>query len=269
MAYTSGTASDYLDLLVRLKQFVTEDMLPAEERWSVLRWVPGPPAELVLQGPGLAGTDEINVGILTVAGADYGNWKLRGFVGWNGANAFDAQYNASAAYYALLMSDAMPYWIVANGRRIVMVAKTSTYYEMMHLGLFLPYATPAQYPYPLLVGGSYNSSARWSTIDAYGRHHLPKANSSSGAFYAPTGAWTALYSIWPNSWATGTRDCPDGSYPLLPFVPAGLGEMDGCFCVPGYANAAENIVTAGGVDHLVVPDVNRTGYGDYWALKLA
>ena len=80
MAFTSGTATDYLDLLNRLKQFVTQDMLPANERWSVLRWVPGPPAELVLQGPGLAGTDQINVGILSEAGADYGNWKLRGFV---------------------------------------------------------------------------------------------------------------------------------------------------------------------------------------------
>ena len=91
MAFTSGTATDYLDLLNRLKQFVTQDMLPANERWSVLRWVPGPPAELVLQGPGLAGTDQINVGILSEAGADYGNWKLRGFVGWNPAHGFGAQ----------------------------------------------------------------------------------------------------------------------------------------------------------------------------------
>ena len=32
MAWTSGTASDYLDLLTRLKTFVTEQMLPANER---------------------------------------------------------------------------------------------------------------------------------------------------------------------------------------------------------------------------------------------
>ena len=44
MAFTSGTATDYLDLLNRLKQFVTQDMLPANERWTVLRWVPGPVA---------------------------------------------------------------------------------------------------------------------------------------------------------------------------------------------------------------------------------
>ena len=75
--------------------------------------------------------------------------------------------------------------------------------------------------------------------------------------------------MWPSAWGGSTRECPDGSYPLLPFVLAGLGEMDGCFAVPGYANAAENIVTVGGVNHLVVQDVFRTGYSDYWALRLA
>lgn len=270
MAFTSGTAANYLDLLNRLRQFVTQDMLPANERWSVLRWVPGPPAELVLRGPGLAGTDQINVGILSEAGPDYGNWKLRGFVGWNPAQTFDGQYNPSGAFYAMLMTSAMPYWIVANGRRIVMVAKTGTYYEMMHLGLFLPYATPSQYPYPLLVGGSLNSSVRWSSNSVY-RNHLPKSSGGyAGAYYAPTGLWSGVTSaMWPNTWGASTRECPDGSYPLLPFILSGLGEMDGCYCVPGYANASENIIRVGGVDHLVVQDVHRTGYGDYLALKLA
>jgi len=267
MAFTSGTATDYLDLLNRLKQFVTQDMLPANERWSVLRWVPGPPAELVLQGPGLAGTDQINVGILSEAGSDYGNWKLRGFVGWNPVQTFDGQYKSSSAYYAMLMTSAMSYWIVANGRRIVMVAKTGPYYEMVYLGLFLPYATPVQYPYPLLVGGSYNGSRRWSDVSY--RRHLPKSTGSSGAYYAPTGSWTTVSSVWPGNWAGTIRECPDGSYPLLPYILNGLGEMDGCYAVPGYGNAAENIIHVDGVDHLVVPDVYLAGYGDYWALRLS
>lgn len=268
MAFTSGVATDYLDLLDRLKTFVTQTMTPVNERWQVLRWVPGPPAELVLQGPGLAGTDQINVGILSVAAEDYGNWKLRGFVGWNPAQSFDNQYNSSSDYYTLLMLSAMPYWIVANGRRIVMAVKTGTYYDMMYLGLFLPYATPAQYPYPLVVGGSYRGSYRWSYTYSY-RNHLPKSTSgNSGAYYAPTGVWTSTPEMWPGSWAAYARECPDGSYPLLPFVLAGLGELDGCYAVPGYGNAVENIISVGGVDHLVVQDVWRTEYKDYWALKL-
>ena len=268
MAFTSGVATDYLDLLNRLKAFVTQEMLPASERWQVLRWNPGPPAELVLQGPGLAGSDTIRGGILSEAGSDYGNWKVRGFTGWNSAQTFDGQYQASAACYALLMQSAMPYWLVASGRRIVMVVKTGTYYEMLYLGLFLPYATPGQYPYPLLVGASYNNAYRWSNNDSY-RHHLPKGIGNSGVYYLPGGEWKNVSYPWPGSWGQNARPCPDGSYPLLPLVLAGLGEMDGCYAVPGFGNAAENLVRVGGIDHLVVQDVFRTGYGDYWALRLA
>src|SRR5690606_2311309 len=136
-------------------------------------------AELVLQGPGLAGTDQINVGILSEAGSDYGNWKLRGFVGCNPVRTFDDQYKWSIAYDAMLMTSAMSYWIVSNGLRLVMVAKTGPYYEMVYLGLFLPYATPVQYPYPLLVGGSSTSSTRWSNVSP-NRRHLPKSSGYSG-----------------------------------------------------------------------------------------
>ncbi|MGK9450432.1 hypothetical protein ACSSZE_04075 [Acidithiobacillus caldus] len=38
MAWTSGTATNYRDLLRRLRQFLTTDMTPASERWVELRW---------------------------------------------------------------------------------------------------------------------------------------------------------------------------------------------------------------------------------------
>ena len=85
----------------------------------------------------------------------------------------------------------------------------------------------------------------------------------------PSGEWKNVSYPWPGSWGQSARPCPDGSYPLLPLVLAGLGEMDGCHAVPGFGNAAENLVRVGGIDHLVVQDVFRTGYGDYWALRLA
>ena len=34
-------------------------------------------------------------------------------------------------------------------------------------------------------------------------------------------------------------------------------------------NAAENLITVGGVDHLVVQNVYRTSVRDYWALRLS
>jgi hypothetical protein len=265
MAWTSGTASDYLDLLTRLKAFVTEQMLPANERWQVMRWVPGPPAELVLKGVGLAGTDEIYVAIQTETSSDYGNWKLRGYVTYNPGVAFDAQYNSSQTFYALLTLSAMPYWFVANGRRIVVVVKTGTYYECVHLGLFLPYATPAQYPYPL--------AGRWliQRLDALEqRLHLSQPSARTSGYSGRTTRRRAHGTgcpMWPSSWGSNTARMPGWSYPLLPFILQGLGEWTVCYSVPGYGNAVENIISAGGVDHLVVQDVYRTGYSDYWALE--
>lgn len=46
------------------------------------------------------------------------------------------------------------------------------------------------------------------------------------------------------------------------------GILDGIYHVPGDNNAAENIVTVNGVDHLVVQNVNRTTPDQYWALAL-
>ena len=46
------------------------------------------------------------------------------------------------------------------------------------------------------------------------------------------------------------------------------GEMHGVFHVSGYNNIPENIIQEGGVDHLVVQNVYRTGATDYFAIRL-
>lgn len=46
------------------------------------------------------------------------------------------------------------------------------------------------------------------------------------------------------------------------------GIFDGVYHVPGHNNAAENIITVNGVDHLVVQNVYRTTSDNYWALAL-
>lgn len=73
-----------------------------------------------------------------------------------------------------------------------------------------------------------------------------------------------------------TAQCYGGAFMLSPItlvqkIPTDqtYGVLDGCFRVAGLNNAAENLVTIGGIDHLVVQNVFRTGVGDYWALALA
>ena len=46
------------------------------------------------------------------------------------------------------------------------------------------------------------------------------------------------------------------------------GEIDGVFMVSGYNQAVENIVQYGGDDYAVIHDVYRTGFDDYFTLRL-
>ena len=46
------------------------------------------------------------------------------------------------------------------------------------------------------------------------------------------------------------------------------GILDGAFRCQGVANSAENLITADGVDHLVVQNVYRSDFNDYWAMAL-
>ena len=44
--------------------------------------------------------------------------------------------------------------------------------------------------------------------------------------------------------------------------------LDGVYRVSGFGNTAENIITVGGVNYLVVPDAYRSSIGDYCAIRM-
>lgn len=75
--------------------------------------------------------------------------------------------------------------------------------------------------------------------------------------------------------ARNMSPCFDGSYAMVPFTliqksPAQtFGILDGVYFVAGQGNSSENLITAGGVDHLVVQNIFRTATGEYLAMKLA
>ena len=196
---------------------------------------------------------------------------------------------------------------MANGQRLILVAKISTTYQLLYLGKILPYGTPAQFPYPVLVAATTDRAAtRWSNSDTDSSSVL---NPGKGVFlYTTDGGWKrienrygangqgrwqqGLLDIFPthsNAFGdpgTGNADfngpqvhpAPDGTYTLLPLVPlcrnaeyASLnqyGELDGLFWVTGTGNAAENILSIDGDDHLVIQNIYRTSWTDYGAVRL-
>ena len=159
----SGTphATDYADLLDRLVTFATANGWTELENTS---------DKVVLQGEG-AGSDEIIVAFQKYSDVPSDSYGLRlnGYTGYNDGLTFLNQPGAiQSGNSALpLWNSTIPYWFIVNTRRIIVIAKISTTYQMAYLGFYLPYATPGQYPYPLMVGGSGNdplgaTKPRWS-----------------------------------------------------------------------------------------------------------
>lgn len=313
MAFESGTATDHEDLLDKLVTFLTTnvDLTNAGQAWSLLADRAEPSVEFAsnpvdravyLQGPGLAGLDEIHVNISTYknTGGDYFNWAINGSTGFNNAEVTINQPGARQSDCAVLLWDtSIPYWFIANGRRFIVVAKVSTVFQSMYGGLIMPHGTPGEFPYPLFTGGChYTMSSRWSVTNVghkafWNPVRFSTQHVATAALRTPGGDWqffgnyegatssdsasSTLARVWPyNTFVAFQRDTfASSDYLLLPLLlhtqendKNVFGELDGLFYVSGFSNASENTIQIGGEDYLVVQNTFRTAVEHYVAVKL-
>lgn len=349
MAVKIGTATDHLDFWDTLLDFLQNDpaLVASGQNWTVA-WQHASNPELVLQGPGLSGSDQVLVGLRRRDDALTFGESVIDLTGMTGVIPSAQGYNEHVGNLPVpplffLDQNPMQYWIVANGRRFVVVLRISTIYQAAYAGLYLPYANPTANPMPLFIGGvrgpeaGVNAAAvdswRWGVTDRYRHFIYARTNpggtsssfSSSAYMLAPSGHWfegginvtddtgyslplvrlgprnfpgqLATYAAGPaydgnsnsgSGWSArmGYSDLRErliaglnGEFSLTPITlnagaysgpssPVTYGILDGCFSVPGIGNAAENIISLDGVDHLVVANVQRTAVGEYWALAL-
>lgn len=287
MAYTSGTAANYKDLLAIMTTFA------AANGWVVLEQSA---TKVYLKGNGLAGLDEIYVGVETYEDTvnNRYNWNMVGSWGWrSGRTPAKQPHNSNQSGTDLCVgyfwNSSIPYWMVANGRRIIVSAKVGTTNQMIHLGLLTPPATDAQYPYPLLIGGSGNVNAK-NYSGAIGAFWGANGVTYFGSrLHCPNGAWGTISASGTNPDASPvfspTSVCAtdsgniisgiDGTYLLEPVaMVAGAGNtsnygyVEGLFRVSGYNNTSENIIVVDGVNYIVFQDGSRSGYGDYCAMRM-
>lgn len=162
MAYQHGTATSAVDLWNKLVAFLTSNPTLAAlgEEWDIVWTAPGGQQEdgIVLKAPGASGGDQILIGLnrADALAADEQAFYMRGMTAVLGsAPTIDDHINDSGTVGCFLDSGPMEYWMVASGRRFVMIAKMSTVYSALYGGFFLPYANPLAYPYPLMIGGSF------------------------------------------------------------------------------------------------------------------
>jgi|HubBroStandDraft_2_1064218.scaffolds.fasta_scaffold26188_2 hypothetical protein len=314
MSATTGTATDYLDLLAKFRAFVTTDsaLVAAGQNWTELKTNSTPynvvdntqtntvEFETYLKAPGLSTTESIYMQLQAYqnVSANIFNWRLRGAAGFLTGSDWFHQPNPSPDAYAYLWDQPITYWFIVNGQRAIIIAKISTVYESMYIGKFLPYGTPSQYPYPLLIGGGGFQGAGGNVANLRFSDTSPSHRAffdPQGVYYChPDSSWQALSNwtgvsqnnqnvIWP--WQTnitrGQRGAfmatdLDGTYTVFPSrfnnnTPSNnvLGEFDGVGMVTGFSNASENALTIGSDSWIVFQDTFRTALDNFCAVKFA
>lgn len=225
-----------------------------------------------LRAPGMTGLDPVyvNLQIYDRPTNDYYNVAITGTTGFVHDADFDNQPGALAALGLPLWNQPTPYWFAADGQHFSLVAKVDTSYLTAYAGKILPFGTPLQYPYPLLVAAPLGAASATRYSDA--SVNLPyKGNRSSMRLRGATGTWIQPLA-WPYSTASTFRDTA-GAYPLLPVTlydaSNTYGVLEGIHHVSGFSNNSENTVEIGAEEHLVVQDVRSIGINDYFSMRIA
>jgi len=195
----TGTAANYLDLMVHLRDFLTQSV-GSPSPYTMMRDTtpagspivyPSPNTqEMIFRGDASNGGSPTRYwyfGIKSYTnGSSRWNWEIKGFTGFNdgspsGSVAFASQPGASTfSAYTPLQNTPMTYWFWANERRVIMVVKTGTSYQQMYAGFLNPFGTELEYPYPLMIAGStYKDTQAFNDNNAdYACLPHPAGNSS-------------------------------------------------------------------------------------------
>ncbi len=293
MAFEIGTASGHYDLLAKIKTFV-ETALPSGQRWIPQRTDSTTDNhEVIWKAPGLDGLQELYMGLKTYQSitSDYYNIMVQGQTGYVPSNSFETQPGRHGKIGTPLWNQAIPYWFIGNGQRLIVVAKIENVYESFYMGKYLPYATPQQYPYPMAIGGMCAESY---SID---NHSIIKRYSDTiqGAWFkgnqrltirTAAGEWR-MPDCFPYAGNNTLRNTaslstnPNGYYGLHPLIISEnngsgdgiihnvFGELDGVYWISGFNNAVENTVIISDITYVVLRDTYRAGFKDYVAIKLA
>lgn len=271
---------------------------------STFKWACSHSFEFGLRGPGVDGAQQIHVmGTTSInSGTGYYNWIFRAARFWVDQDLALANIpNLSATHAHLLSNSSIPYWITAHGGRFILLTRISGVYEMSYLGFGLPYETPTNHPYPMIVGTPSNLTTRLVSDTSSGAYRNPwdpsdlclevmipsglwrEIRNNSGPSTpdgAPTG--TPIGKVWPWMYQSNTgyevssvmRDAVDGSRPILPAVILAAadghawGEFDGVSWVTGFGNTAEALTQIGAIDYINFPNVFRSGNQHFAAIAL-
>lgn len=306
MPFTTGTASDYHDLLDKLRQYLVAN------GWTQLRW--DPPASITsnallwVRGPGGGAGREAFIGIWSHSSApdaQYG-WRIAGSIAYDNSLTWGSQNGQGPNAFFNTWQNSMAYWFYVNDRRFIVVAKVGTAYMSMYAGFILANALPSEYPFPLYVSANddaldiYNSSNSGNrcifdpgvnTSFLRARADLswyPVANHNNNNSSIDNYLFsTASLKVWPaghyeeyfNSqfnWPYGVmqdrlRPLANGGELMVQCQLVGayemFGALDGVFWLPGFNKSAEQVVSQSGRNFRVFQNVSRSNRNHFFAVE--
>lgn len=279
MPHQIGFVDNSGGVLAHYKMLETIRDFALANGWTVLRYNTAPAnRELILKGVGYTGEEEIFVGFRTYqdAGADYYNLLAGVFTGYVAGNTFDAQPGARLSGVPA-HNNRIDYWLTLNPQRIALAMKVGTpVYESAYVGKCLPYGRPSQYPYPVVCSGMLVGAATLRFSDTTANHSIGYKGNSARLGLRSNDNWLNVYCYpWGNAQIAGAnqlRDTGDVYHPLPIELHDNVnnlwGALDGVFYISGFNNAVENTFTLDGHGYVVIQDVGRNGFTDYYALRL-
>ena len=204
MATTTGTASNYFDLLTQLRDFLVAN------GWTQIGGTSAGPitsdAQFVsLQGEGLTGDDEILVTLqpYSVSANNAYSIRARGHTAYVSPGV--SQPGADSPWaYMLTLNSPITYWFVASGRRFIVIAKNSSRYDAMYGGFILPEHLPSDWSYPLFIGASCwtgdlaqssdlpHHANFWNALAGDGSSDADNDNPSGAYLFSPIQAWVPV-----------------------------------------------------------------------------
>ena len=282
---------DHADDSTQLAHYAFLEILQefaADNGWTVLRYdTSNENHELILKGAGYTVQEEIFIGVKTYhsVNADYYNLACAVFTGFVPGNAFEQQPCALISGVPC-HNQRVDFWLTLTPQRVACAMKVGTpVYESFYLGKMLPYARPSQYPYPMVCAGMLSGAAATRYSDT--AHSIPYKGNRANFKLRSNDAYVQPYSYpWCNGYfanrdygnasgATSGRFLRDTGtqYPLMPVeltdITANVwGQLEGVSFVSGFNLVVEDVITIDNTEHVVIEDVWRSAWGDYYALRM-
>lgn len=293
MAWVTGTATDFKDLLNKLQANASAN------GWTVETYTTGGALpntdQLILKGPGFGTGYEVYFGVRT-SESDVNNifsWESFGFTTYDSSRSLPSQINISPSVFTRLWNASISYWMAISDRRIIVIAKCSNTYHSLYAGFIDPFSTPIEYPYPFYLGSDSRAAAAFGAIDntvfsafqpASGAAYLREA----GGVWRPVGVYSdggftinapAQYTVWPYMTPGGNNgfygyppkvqfEPQPGTTDVIPMLPTYimamfdeggvLGVLEGVYWVAGNLLSAEQELTVGGSTYQVFIAISRS-----------